>query len=105
LRFTIGRQLTEGSVADPEISGHFFMKGLFTMRYRPTTDGTMFIGTIMEVEGVGSQGKTVEELEKNLLNALRAMFADSALFAARGWKRIEIAPNVTWKEKQLPWHK
>ena len=46
-----------------------------TIHYKKTSDGAGFIGMCPELEGVASQGKTLDELKDNLFDAARAMMA------------------------------
>jgi predicted RNase H-like HicB family nuclease len=43
------------------------MRGLFTLEYWP--DGDFFVGRLLEVPGVFSQGETLEELKESIQDA------------------------------------
>jgi predicted RNase H-like HicB family nuclease len=47
------------------------MRGQFTLEYWP--DGAYFVGRLLEVPGVFSQGKTLEELHENIQDAYELM--------------------------------
>lgn len=49
----------------------------FTLEY--WKDGEWLVGRLKEVPGVFSQGKTLEELEKNIRDAYALMREDAAL--------------------------
>jgi len=51
------------------------MKRFFTLEY--WQDDNWFVGKLKEIPGVFSQGKTVEELEENIIDAYRMMLAES----------------------------
>jgi predicted RNase H-like HicB family nuclease len=47
------------------------MRGHFTLEY--WRDGKFYVGRLIEVPGVFSQGKTVEELQENIQDAYDLM--------------------------------
>ncbi|MCH7559644.1 MAG: type II toxin-antitoxin system HicB family antitoxin [Planctomycetes bacterium] len=47
------------------------MKRFFTLEY--WQDDSWFVGKLKEIPGVFSQGKTVEELKENIIDAYRMM--------------------------------
>ncbi len=47
------------------------MKRIFTLEY--WQDDKWFVGKLKEISGVFSQGKTVEELKENIIDAYRMM--------------------------------
>ena len=51
------------------------MKRFFTLEY--WQDDGWFVGKLKEVPGVFSQGKTIEELKENIIDAYRMMLAES----------------------------
>ena len=51
------------------------MKRLFTLEY--WQDDNWFVGKLKEIPGVFSQGKTIEELKENIIDAYRMMLAES----------------------------
>ena len=70
-----------------------------TIRYAPTKDGDGFIGMCPELLGVISQGKTLDELKDNLLDAAIIMMAHSR------FETIEESEkrfgSYTWHEMDL----
>ena len=50
------------------------MKRSFTLEYRQ--DDGWFVGKLKEIPGVFSQGKTIEELKENIVDAYRMMRQD-----------------------------
>lgn len=52
-----------------------------------TREGAWYLGSIDEMPGVHSQGKTLAELEENLKEALTLMMAARRSTAARGARR------------------
>jgi predicted RNase H-like HicB family nuclease len=50
------------------------MKRFFTLEY--WQDDGWFIGKLREIPGVFSQGKTLEELKENIIDAYRMMLAE-----------------------------
>ncbi|MFB0525827.1 MAG: type II toxin-antitoxin system HicB family antitoxin [Phycisphaerae bacterium] len=50
------------------------MKRFFTLEYRQDDD--CFVGKLKEIPGVFSQGKTIEELKENMIDAYRMMLQD-----------------------------
>ena len=51
------------------------MKRFFTLEY--WQDDSWFVGKLREIPGVFSQGKTIEELKENIIDAYRMMLQDS----------------------------
>jgi len=51
------------------------MKRFFTLEY--WEDDSWFVGKLKEIPGVFSQGKTVEELKENIIDAYRMMLKES----------------------------
>ena len=51
------------------------MKRLFTLEY--WQDDNWFVGKLKEIPGVFSQGKTIEELKENIIDAYHMMLAES----------------------------
>lgn len=56
-------------------------------------DGKWFVGRLPQIPGVFSQGLTIEEMERNVLDAYRAMRQEQADFEIEGkveTKEIEV---------------
>ncbi len=51
------------------------MKRFFTLEY--WQDDSWFVGKLKEIPGVFSQGKTIEELKENIIDAYRMMLQES----------------------------
>lgn len=51
------------------------MKRFFTFEY--WQDDNWFVGKLKEIPGVFSQGKTIEELKENIIDAYRMMLGES----------------------------
>jgi len=51
------------------------MKRFFTLEY--WQDDSWFVGKLKEIPGVFSQGKTIEELKENIIDAYRMMLRES----------------------------
>ncbi len=51
------------------------MKRFFTLEY--WQDDNWFVGKLKEIPGVFSQGKTIEELKENIIDAYRMMIKES----------------------------
>lgn len=67
-----------------------------TIYYKATKDGVGFIGCIPELGGVGSQGRTLDELKDNLFDAARAMMAFNK------WSSLkEIASLGSWTKYEM----
>ncbi|MGB9749613.1 MAG: type II toxin-antitoxin system HicB family antitoxin [Caldisericia bacterium] len=49
-------------------------KRIFTLEYG--IDDTWYVGRIKEIPGIFSQGKTLEELKENILDAYKLMLDD-----------------------------
>jgi len=69
------------------------MKRFFTLEY--WQDDNWFVGKLKEIPGVFSQGKTVEELKENIIDAYRMMLAESDVEAGHADVRyIELGVEV-----------
>jgi predicted RNase H-like HicB family nuclease len=69
------------------------MKRFFTLEY--WQDDDWFVGKLKEIPGVFSQGKTVEELKANIVDAYRMMLQDyDAEDKHAGAKKIELGVEV-----------
>ena len=62
------------------------MKGRFTLEY--WKDGKFYVGRLLEVPGVFSQGDTLDELRESIQDAYELMVTDQRL----------PAPNVAQRE-------
>jgi predicted RNase H-like HicB family nuclease len=51
------------------------MKRFFTLEYWQEDD--WFVGKLREIPGIFSQGKTIEELKENIIDAYHMMLQDS----------------------------
>jgi len=51
------------------------MKRFFTLEY--WEDDSWFVGKLKEIPGVFNQGKTIEELKENIIDAYRMMLQES----------------------------
>jgi len=51
------------------------MKRFFTLEY--WQDDNWFVGKLKEIPGVFSQGKTIEELKENIIDAYQMMLQES----------------------------
>jgi len=51
------------------------MKRFFTLEY--WQDDSWFVGKLKEIPGVFSQGKTIEELKENIIDAYHMMLQES----------------------------
>lgn len=51
------------------------MKRFFTLEY--WQDDNWFVGKLKEIPGVFSQGKTIDELKENIIDAYRMMLKES----------------------------
>jgi len=51
------------------------MKRFFTLEY--WQDDNWFVGKLKEIPGVFSQGKTIEELKENIIDAYHMMLEES----------------------------
>ncbi len=51
------------------------MKRFFTLEY--WEEDNWFVGKLKEIPGVFSQGKTIEELKENIIDAYRMMLQES----------------------------
>jgi predicted RNase H-like HicB family nuclease len=51
------------------------LKKFFTLEY--WQDDSWFVGKLKEIPGVFSQGKTIEELKENIIDAYHMMLAES----------------------------
>jgi len=69
------------------------MKRFFTLEY--WQDDSWFVGKLKEIPGVFSQGKTIEELKENIIDAYRMMVAESEVEAKHDdVKYIELGVEV-----------
>jgi len=69
------------------------MKRFFTLEY--WRDDDWFIGELREIPGVFSQGKTIEELKENIIDAYRMMLAEHDVGDKHaGTKNIELGVEV-----------
>lgn len=57
------------------------MKKFFTLEY--WQDDNWFVGKLKEIPGVFSQGKTLEELKENIIDAYYMMLQESKVGAER----------------------
>lgn len=70
-----------------------------TIRYAPTKAGDGFIGMCPELLGVYSQGKSLDELKNNLLDAAMVMMANSRFEVVEASKKVD--DGYTWYEMDL----
>jgi predicted RNase H-like HicB family nuclease len=69
------------------------MKRFFTLEY--WQDDDWFVGKLKEIPGVFSQGKTIEELKENIIDAYHMMLAESEVQEQRtGVKYTELGVEV-----------
>jgi len=69
------------------------MQRFFTLEY--WQDDNWFVGKLKEIPGVFSQGKTVEELKENIIDAYHMMLAESGIESDRpDVKHIELGIEV-----------
>jgi len=69
------------------------MKRFFTLEY--WQDDDWFVGKLKEIPGVFSQGKTIEELKENILDAYRMMLQEYDIEDKHtGTKNIELGVEV-----------
>ena len=69
------------------------MKRFFTLEY--WQDDGWFVGKLKEVPGVFSQGKTLEELKENIIDAYQMMLQESVVEDERpDVKYIELGVEV-----------
>ena len=69
------------------------MKRFFTIEY--WQDDNWFVGKLKEIPGAFSQGKTVEELKENIIDAYRMIVAESEVEAEHAdVKYIELGVEV-----------
>ena len=69
------------------------MKRFFTLEY--WQDDSWFVGKLKEIPGVFSQGKTLEELKENIIDAYRMMLQESDTEEANpDVKYIELGVEV-----------
>ena len=75
------------------------MKRFFTLEY--WQDDNWFVGKLKEIPGVFSQGKTIEELKENIIDAYQMMLQESDVEDKHpDVKYIELGVEV-WNER--PW--
>ncbi len=69
------------------------MKRFFTLEY--WQDDNWFVGKLKEIPAVFSQGKTIEELKENIIDAYHMMLAESGIESGRpDVKHIELGIEV-----------
>jgi predicted RNase H-like HicB family nuclease len=69
------------------------MKRFFTLEY--WRDDGWFVGRLKEIPGVFSQGKTLDELKENIIDAYRMMLAEYiAEDKKAGTKSVELGVEV-----------
>ena len=69
------------------------MKKFFTLEY--WQDDGWFVGRLKEIPGVFSQGKTLDELKENIIDAYRMMLAEYiAEDKKAGTKSVELGVEV-----------
>ncbi len=69
------------------------MKRVFTLEY--WQDDNWFVGKLKEIPGVFSQGKTIDELKENIIDAYRMMLQESDVEEAHAdVKYIELGVEV-----------
>jgi len=69
------------------------MRRFFTLEY--WQDDGWFVGRLKEIPGVFSQGKTLEELKENIIDAYRMMLNEYEIEDAHdGAKNIELGVEV-----------
>ena len=69
------------------------MKRFFTLEY--WEDDDWLVGKLKEIPGVFSQGKTLEELKQNVIDAYRMMLEENeAEDEHAGIKKIELGVEV-----------
>jgi predicted RNase H-like HicB family nuclease len=69
------------------------MKRIFTLEY--WRDDGWFVGRLKEIPGVFSQGKTLDELKENIIDAYRMMLAEYiAEDKKAGTKSVELGVEV-----------
>jgi len=69
------------------------MKRFFTLEY--WEDDNWFVGKLKEIPGVFSQGKTIEELKENIIDAYHMMVAESEVEAEHpDVKYIELGVEI-----------
>ena len=64
------------------------MRRQFTLEYWP--DGDLFVGRLLEVPGVFSQGENLEELRENIQDAYELMVTQERLAAPSAVERLEM---------------
>jgi predicted RNase H-like HicB family nuclease len=69
------------------------MKRFFTLEYWQEDD--WFVGKLREIPGIFSQGKTIEELKENIIDAYHMMLQDSDVESKHaGVKYTELGVDV-----------
>jgi predicted RNase H-like HicB family nuclease len=69
------------------------MRRFFTLEY--WQDDGWFVGRLKEVPGVFSQGKSLEELKENIIDAYRMMLAEYEVEGEHaGAKNVELGVEV-----------
>ncbi len=69
------------------------MERHFTLEY--WIDDGWYVGRVMEVPGVFSQGESLEELEDNIRDAYKLMVEEEILVTRPGLKVKEITVDIT----------
>jgi predicted RNase H-like HicB family nuclease len=70
----------------------FAMRHRFTLEY--WRDGEWFVGRLIEVPGVFSQGKTLDELSENIQDAYQLMVTQDRPPAPSGAERLPVELEV-----------
>lgn len=68
------------------------MRGQFTLEY--WRDGDWFVGRLLEVPGVFSQGETIEELHENIQDAYDLMVTQARLPAPANAELLPVELDV-----------
>ena len=80
------------AVSDSGPRGERMMKGQFTLEF--WRDGDWYVGRLMEVPGVFSQGETLEELQENIQDAYDLMITQNRLPAPSAAQRQPVELEV-----------
>jgi predicted RNase H-like HicB family nuclease len=73
-------------------SGGFGMRHQFTLEY--WQDGDWYVGRLLEVPGVFSQGETLDELHENIQDAYELMMSDERVPAPAAALRQPVELEV-----------
>jgi len=68
------------------------MQRFFTLEY--WTDDGWFVGRLKEVPGVFSQGKTLDELRENIVDAYHTVISSDAEPPRKGALTLEVGIDV-----------